>query len=240
MQRFDLGDPIPLRYEATDPDTGAPVAVTGSFVLTKTDNTTYTGTVTSGGTGVLLVVVPAAEANVKGRYRYVWTVSGGVNDTEPGFFYVAAADDEVPPLASFGMLARKLGALPEDFDEPERDRGEYLLDEASELIRSVAGKTWLTTTNDLDNVPRRVSRICVAAAARAFENPHGLSQRTIGDRAVSFDRAQREGGEVVYLTDREEEDVRKAAGYSSFAAVTMTSPYSGDTDLDTWAAVTAE
>lgn len=239
MRRFDLGDPPGLRYEATDDD-GNPVAITGTFVLTKPDGTTYNGTPVSAGTGILDVVVPAAEATQLGRYSYVWGISGGVNDDEPGYFYVAAAEDEAPPLASFGMLARKLGALPEDFDEAERTRGEFLLDEASELIRTVAGKTYLTTTNALDNVPRRIARICVAAAARAFDNPHALSQRTIGDRTTSYDRAGREGGEAVYLTSQEEEDVRKAAGVTSFASITMTSPYSADTALDTWAAVTAE
>ncbi len=235
MRRFDLGDPVPLRYVATDPDTGAAVPISGTFTLTKPGGTTYAGVTTSGGTGILDVVIPAAEAAVAGRYGYEWNISGGLNDVEVGYFYLAAAaDDEVPPLASFGMLARKLGALPEDFDEAERNRGEYLLDEASELIRQVAGKTWLTTANALDAVPRRVSRICVAAAARdqAGGDLHGGA----GGPAV----AGREGGEVVYLTDQEEEDVRKSAGYSSFAAVTMTSPYSADAAADTWDLVTAE
>lgn len=241
MRRFDLGDPVPLRYIATDPATGAAVAVTGAFLLTKPSGTTYDGVPQTGGTGVLDVVIPAAQVNVQGRYKYVWTISGGVEDTEDGYFYIAVAEDEAPPLASFGMLARKLGGLPEDFDEVERDRGEYLLDEASELIRDVAGKTWLTTDNALDGVPRRVASICVAAAARAFENPHGLSQRSLGDSAKSYDRAGREGGEVVYLTDAEESAIRKAAGGSSFVAVTLTSPYSADAgDLDVWGQVTAE
>lgn len=240
MRRIDLGDPVPLRYVATDPDTSAPVAVTGSLVVTKPDGTTYNATVVPGGTGILDAVIPATEAAQRGRYAYAWSVSGGIEDVDPGFFYVAAAEDEMPPLASFGMLARKLGALPEDFDEMERERGEALLDEASELIRDVAEKTWLTTTNDLDNVPRRVATICVAAAARAFENPHGLTQRTLGDSSKSYDRSKREGGEVVYLTEAEERAVRKAAGISTFVAVTLTSPYSADIDLDVWAQVTAE
>lgn len=241
MRRFDLGDPIPLRYVATDPDTGAPVAITAALVLAKPDGTTYDGVPQTGGTGIADVVIPAAQASTPGRYRYVWTITGGVEDTDDGYFYVAAAEDDAPPLASFAMLARKLGADPSDFDDPERDRGEYLLAEASELIRDTAGKTWLTAANALDNVPRRVASICVAAAARAFENPHGLSQRSIGDSAKSYDRAGREGGEVVYLTDVEERDVRKAAGGSSFVAVTMTSPYSADAgDLDVWGQVLAE
>lgn len=241
MRRFDLGDPVPLRYTATDPETGAAVAVSGGLTLTKPDGTTYAGVPSSGGTGIIDVVIPAAEAAQLGRYKYVWTITGGVEDVEVAYFYVAAAEDEAPPLASFGMLARKLGALPEDFDETERERGEYLLAEASEKIRDVAGKTWLTATNDLDAVPRRVASICVAAAARAFENPHGLSQRSIGDSSKSYDRAGREGGEVVYLTDEEETSIRKAAGISSFVPVTLMSPYSADAgDLDVWGLVTAE
>ena len=240
MRRFDLGDPIPLRYTATNPDTGAPVAVSGTLVLVKPDGTTYNGVTASGGTGIVDVVIPNTEATQLGRYKYTWSISGGLNDTEVAYFYVAAAEDEAPPLASFGMLARKLGALPEDFDEVERTRGEALLDEASELIRDLAGKTWLTTANALDSVPRRVASVCVAAAARAFENPHGLLQRSLGDSSKMYDRRGREGGEIVYLTEEEERAVLKAAGVSTFVAVTLVSPYSADADLDTWDAVTAE
>lgn len=240
MRRFDLGDPIPLRYVATDPDTGAPVVINGTFTLTKPGGADTDVTPTSGGTGILDVIIPTADVSVAGRYAYEWTITGGVTDTEFGYFYVAAAEDEAPPLASFGMLARKLGGLPEDFDETERDRGEYLLGEASDLIRDVAGKTWLTADYALDAVPRRVALICAAAAARAFENPHGLSQRSLGDSSKSYDRAGREGGEVVYLTDEEERAVRKAAGISSFVAVTLVSPYSAGAEGDTWDEVTAE
>lgn len=240
MQRFDLGDSIPLGITVTDPDTEAPVIVSGTFAFTRPDGTAGTATPTSGGTGVLHVTIPAADASQLGRYTYAWSISGGVSDEETGYFYIAAAEDEAPPLASFGMLARKLGALPDDFDETERARGEALLDEASELIRDVAEKTWLTSANALDNVPRRVATVCVAVAARAFENPHGLVQRSLGDSSKSYDRSKREGGEIVYLTEAEERAVRKAAGISTFVAVTLTSPYSADADEDVWAQVAAE
>lgn len=240
MQRFDLGDPVPLQYVATNPDTGAPIGVTGALLLTKPDATTYNGVPQSGGTGIVNVEIPATEVTQLGRYKYTWTITGGLDDSDTGYFYIAAAEDEAPPLASFGMLARKLGALPEDFDETERARGEYLLDEASELIRDLTSKTWLTPANALDSVPRPVARVCVAAAARAFENPHGLTQRSIGDSSKSYDRSQREGGEIVYLTETEQRTVLKAAGISTFVAVTLTSPYSSDIALNVWDEVTAE
>jgi hypothetical protein len=237
MRRYDQGDPIALRYEAVDADTEAAVAVTGTLVLTKPDGTTYDGVVQSGGLGILDVTIPKAQATTSGRYKFAWTVSGGVDDVESGRFYVGDIDDEMPPLASFDLLVRKIGYTPE---ETEADRAEGLLDDASELIRDVAGKTWVSaTTGALEEVPRRVARICVEAAFRAFENPYGLSQRTIGDSSKAYDRAGREGGEAVYLTGAEEDSIRKAAGGSSFVSVTLTSPYSADY-VDPWAAVLAE
>jgi hypothetical protein len=237
MRRYDPGDPIALRYVATDDDE-QPVAITGVFTLTKPDLTTYNGVVQDGGLGILDVTVPAGQASALGRYGYKWEISGGVEDTETGKFFVGNADDEVPPLASLGLLARKLGYTPE---ESEGDRAEHLLDEASEMIRDAAGKTWLVEgTNALDDVPRRVARICVAVAYRAFMNPEGLTQRSIGDSAKSYDRTSREGGEDIYLTEDEERAIKKAAGGSTFRAVTLVSPYSADHEVDVWDEVTAE
>lgn len=237
MRRYDLGDPIALRQTVTDA-AGTPVAASGTLTLTKPDDTTFSGSVSSGGTGILDCTIPAAQATQLGRYAYVWNVLTPFVDVVPGVFYVAPIDDRVPPLASLDMLAAKLGYRPE---ETEADRAEHLLDEASELIRDTAEKTWLAAgTNALDDVPRRVARICVAVAYRAFTNPEGLTQRSIGDSSKSYDRTAREGGEDIYLTADEERAVRKAAGGSTFVAVTLVSPYSADNLLDTWAEVTAE
>lgn len=237
MRRYDVGDPVALQYVATDAE-GDPVEVTGNFTLTKPDGTTYEGTVQSGGTGILNVTVPGAQTQQRGRYEYLWSVSGGLTDVAPdGRFYVDDVDDEMPPLASISMLGAKLGYDPE---ESELTRAEQLLDAASEMIRDEAGKTWVSeTTGALETVPRRVARICVEVAYRAFTNPEALSQRSIGDSSKSYDRAGREGGESIYLTDDEARAIRKAAGVSSFASVTMVSPYSGSY-IDPWDAVTAE
>lgn len=134
-----------------------------------------------------------------------------------------------PPLASLAKLATKLGYTPTG---DEASRAESLLAEASELIRDVAGKTWLNATGDeVVDVPPRVENICVAVAYRAFVNPEGLNQRSLGDSSKSYDRTGREGGEDIYLTEAEERSVRKAAAGSSFASVTLVSPYAA-TDPD--------
>jgi len=104
---------------------------------------------------------------------------------------------------------------------------------ASELIRDAAGVTWLDVAGTaVVDVPYRVRMICVDVAFRAFDNGKGLTQRSMGDSSTSWDRAGVGGGDLVYLTPSEERAVRRAAGRSTFTAVTMVSPYNGDDDVD--------
>lgn len=132
---------------------------------------------------------------------------------------------DLPPLATVDQLAVRLGY---PLEGAEADRARALLIEASELIRDAAGTDWVDEGGQLSDVPRRVAQICLAATYRAFTNPEALSQRSIGDSSKSYDRAGVEGGEAVYLTTAEREAVLNAAGRSPFAAVTLVSPYSGD------------
>lgn len=137
--------------------------------------------------------------------------------------------DAVPPLAPLEDLKERLGyvAWP---NEAEESRAASLLDDASELIRDAAGKTWLNNDESaVVDVPRPVQRICVTAAFRAYGNPQALSQRTLGDDSKSYDRAGLDGGEAVYLTPTEEARVIKAANgtASTFMAVDLVSPYNG-------------
>jgi len=131
-----------------------------------------------------------------------------------------------PPLASLALFSARLGYTPQGDEE---SRATACLVDASELIRDVAGEDWLNGDETaVVGVPQRVEKICIWSAKRAFENTEALSQRTQGDRSQSYDRARREGGEAVYLTDAEQKAVIKAAQGSSFVAVTLVSPYSGD------------
>lgn len=131
-----------------------------------------------------------------------------------------------PTLATPAKLYEKIGYTP---DGGELTRAADCLVEASELIRDEAGVTWLNETGDaVVDVPAIVERVCLAAAYRGFDNGRALSQRALGDDSKSWDRAGVEGGAQVYLTPTEKRRVRKAAGGSTFQAVTMVSPYSGD------------
>jgi len=139
---------------------------------------------------------------------------------------------DLPPLASLQEFSARLGYTPEGV---EAERAEALLDEASELIRDEAGEDWVDSDSGLGLVPRRVVKICLAVAYRAFVNPEALTQRGIGDSNKSYDRTRREGGEAVYLTEAERKAIRRAAGASTFTAVTLTSPYSGEGVVDSLA-----
>lgn len=152
-------------------------------------------------------------------------------------------DEDLPALASIEGLVRKLGITVDDLPPGEAERGEHLLEEASELIRDVAGMTWVDeTTGTLTPVPRRIRMICIASAFRAFNNPEGLTQRSIGDSSRSYDRSKREGGEAVYLTAAEEKSIQKEAGGVAGGLVTATlvSGYDAGSLVDPWDAVTAE
>lgn len=239
MRRYDPGDSADLRHYVRDLD-GELVAGTVSFEIIKPSGAVEPITPTTPAVGVYDVTVPASELDEFGRYRYEWTVLAPVTDSKTGALYVANADDldELPPLVDFSRLVAKIGYEPQ---ETERDRAEELLDEASELVRDVAGKTWAdSATGVVSDVPRRVRAIVIDATYRAFTNPEGLSQRSVGDSSKSFDRSGREGGEIVYLTDDEERAIRKAAGSSSMVVATLVSPYSGPACADAWAQVTAE
>lgn len=131
-----------------------------------------------------------------------------------------------PTLATAAKLYEKIGYTPTG---GELARAADCLVEASELIRDEAGETWLNEAEDaVVDVPPIVERICLAAAFRGFDNARALSQRSLGDDSKSWDRAGVEGGAQVYLTPTEKRRVRAAAGGSTFQAVTLVSPYSGD------------
>lgn len=110
------------------------------------------------------------------------------------------------PLADVPDLEARLGrAITGD----ELGRIEALLDDASALVRDVAGKTWLDpVTGALLSVPGSVRWVVLRAAERAVRNPEGFSAESDGD--YSYQRIGVEPG--VYLTAGEERAIRRAVG----------------------------
>jgi hypothetical protein len=221
MRQYSAGSTVDLRHEIRDVDDEL-VDATAVLTITQPDGTNVAPAVTISGVGLRDAAYLATQY---GPYTFVWTVTGAVNTVKRGQFYVADDGPELPPLAGLDQLIRKLGYTPED---EEAERASEDLAAASTLIRDVAETTWTNaTTGALLTVPDRVRKICVEAAFRAFGNAEALSQRSIGDSSKSYDRAKREGGEAVYLTDAEEKAIKKAVGASSMVAVTLVSPYNG-------------
>jgi hypothetical protein len=112
----------------------------------------------------------------------------------------------VLPLATIPELEARLGRV---LTGAELDRANGLLDDASALVRDVAGKTWIDPgTGLLEPVPGSIRWVVLRAAERAIRNPQGFSSESAGD--YSYQRTGVEPG--VYLTEGEEKAIRKAIG----------------------------
>lgn len=113
------------------------------------------------------------------------------------------------PLASVTDLEIRLGRT---FESSEVARALALLEDASELVRDVAGgKTWIDeVTGELQRVPGSVRWAVLRSAERAVRNPEGYSAESAGD--YSFQRTGVQPG--IYLTETEERAIRRALGKS--------------------------
>lgn len=79
----------------------------------------------------------------------------------------------LPPLATLPELEARLGA---SVDNPEQAL--YLLDAASTIVRSVAGKLWVDEAGELVDVPDGASVVVVEMVARVADNPSGAVSTT--------------------------------------------------------------
>lgn len=110
------------------------------------------------------------------------------------------------PLASVADLEARLGRT---FAGAEIQRVVALLDDASSLVRDIAGRDWIDLgTGDLLPVPGSIRAVVLRAAERAVRNPEGFSSESAGD--YSYQRTGVQQG--VYLTEGEERAIRRALG----------------------------
>ncbi len=103
-----------------------------------------------------------------------------------------------------------------DLSDKERTRVEALIDDASALVRSVAGVDF--TDENGGGVPDEIIPVVVAAVRRAIQNPDDLTSESIGNYSW-----QRDGGEPgnVFLTSHEKRVARRAAGKGSWRSVEL-------------------
>lgn len=99
------------------------------------------------------------------------------------------------------------------FEGLDSTQAEALITDASALVRDVVAP-------DLDDVeapdtPPGVVPVIVNMVRRGLSNPHGHTQASLGDHSYSA------GSVTLYLTDDEEELVRRALAKAGFVAVPM-------------------
>ena len=121
------------------------------------------------------------------------------------------------PLADVAGLEALLG---HSLTGADLGRATAVLESASALIRSEAGVDFE------DDVPPIVEQGCLWSAQRAFRNPDGVAQSSVGDVSVSY--RSNEGSGAVFLTRAELRQVRKAAGASGVVSVPMVTAYLDD------------
>ena len=123
----------------------------------------------------------------------------------------------LPPLADVSALEALLG---QTLSGPDLSRASAVLDAASALIRAVAGVDFE------DEAPPIVEQVCLWSAHRAFRNPDGVAQSSVGDVSVSY--RSNEGSGAVFLTRDERRQVRKAGGTPGVTSVPMVTAGMGD------------
>jgi len=150
----DVGDRIPIRYEARDPD-GALTAATVAVAVTEPDGTLVSPapTVTPSSTGIYDAAFTTDSA---GAWRWTWTASGAVVDVAHGYVEVVSAD----PLSYAtlpGLKARlDLSTATDD------DRLTEALSSASREIEAWCERQFNKTTTASARVYRPRNR-CLAA-----------------------------------------------------------------------------
>lgn len=121
----------------------------------------------------------------------------------------------LPAFATTDELADR---LPGGISTSDLARAQAAIDDVSALIRSAAGENWVDENNALADVPDIVVAITLRSALRAFANPTGVTQQTVGPFSESYANASTD----VYLTAAERAMVKQAAGYSGLGVVRTT------------------
>jgi hypothetical protein len=143
-----------------------------------------------------------------------------------------------PPLATLEQLGARLGqSFPVNGQTGEPTTADGMragaaLNDASNLIRAIAGEDWLDDTGAVADVPYTIQTITLSVAQRAYVNPNGAVQASVGDASVTWSREGAAG--AVFLTPTEIKAIRRIVGapsMSSIQLVTEVVPQNGRDNL---------
>lgn len=134
----------------------------------------------------------------------------------------------LPALATLEALGLRLGLeLTDEHGDPlapDGLRALAALEDASALVRSIAGLDYVDTHELLELViPDVITSITLAAAYRAFINPQGAVQSSVGDVSLTLSRGESAGS--VFLTNAEIRAIRKASGAATIGSIDMVTGY---------------
>lgn len=120
----------------------------------------------------------------------------------------------LPALVSLDDFALRLGGIA----AADEDRAQAALNDASALIRAEAGtEDWVDDDGGLEEVPDVIVAVCVAVAVRAFRNPDGVRQETIGNYSVAY----ADTSTAVFLSTGERRTIRRAVGLTGLSSISL-------------------
>lgn len=122
------------------------------------------------------------------------------------------------PLASIPAFEARLRRA---LTEEELPAAEASIDDASTLVRTTSGRTWVDAQGTPDP---RVAWIVLASALRGFRNPEGYQSETVGSwTGVQAGRAD-DLASAVYLTRHERDALRALMGAGGIVSVPVVRP----------------
>lgn len=112
----------------------------------------------------------------------------------------------LPALATFSDFAARFGT------DADATRVQAILLDASTVVRSAAGLTWVDEDNALSGVPDEAVTVTLWVAKRAYDNPDGYVSETLDGYSYRAADGTLPG---VYLTKSEAQMIRRAVGAAS-------------------------
>lgn len=131
------------------------------------------------------------------------------------------------PLITVPDLAARLGV---DFTSAQTAQATVLIDDASALVRDIAGEDFIDPVTGFLTVPASIIPVVVAIVRRALNNPMGYTGENMGDYGWQMNIGSQPAS--VFPTRNEKRVIRRAVSKFSAGSVALEGyyPYSNKSD----------